>query len=201
MDKIGCPLQNPQGAVSGTLLRMRLLFPDPSSAFGQALARLGLVLLALILLGGGGFAGWQLGGAPLWQVWRSRGWQPVMATLEDVTLSPMGAQGVHLTVRYRYAFAGHSHVGERYGPHLWMDNAEALKTAYGDLLFRQRARAWVNPAQTGEALLSRELHWSVLLMALPALAVMAAGGVLLWAFLAGSLVTLGAYLRQPRREP
>jgi hypothetical protein len=174
---------------------MRIFFPDPSSVLGQALARLGLVLLAFIFLAGGGFASWNLGGAPLWQVWKSRHWQPVTATLEDVTLTPMGAQGVHLVARYRYAFGGRSYTGGRYGPHLWMDNAEALRSAYGDLLFRRRAQVWVNPARPEEALLSREPHWSVVALALPALGVMSIGGVLLWAAVAGSLASLRAWLR------
>jgi hypothetical protein len=179
---------------------MRFLLPNTSSSIGRLFARMGLTLLALLFFGGGALSAWQLGGAPLRDAWRSRNWQQVTATLEDVALSDMSAQGVKLTVIYRYRVDDREYQGNRYGPHVWMDNADAQREAYADLLYRRRTQAWVNPARPEEALLNRDVHWSVALMALPALGAAGLGAVLFWAAGVGNAANWQARWRAIRRR-
>jgi hypothetical protein len=175
---------------------MNFLLPHTTSVF----AKTGLLLLALLFLGGGTLSAWQLGAAPLWDAWRSRNWPSVAATLEDVALSHMSAQGVKLAVVYRYRVNGREYQGSRYGLHVWMDNADAQREAYGDLLYRRRIQAWVNPDRPEEALLNREIHWSVALMALPALGATGLGAILFWAAGVGHLANWQARLRAIRKK-
>ncbi|MDR3323776.1 MAG: DUF3592 domain-containing protein [Zoogloeaceae bacterium] len=177
----------------------RFLTPDVSSLAGRALAQGGIFLLALLFLGGGGLSAWHLGGAPLWDAWRSRDWPPVTAIMEDVSLSHMGAQGVRVSVLYRYPWEGQTFWGRRYGLHVWTDNADAQRAAYADLLFRRRTRAWVNPRHPEEALLNRDIHGSVVLMALPALGAVALGGVLFWAAGVGAWRNVRVWRRRHRK--
>ncbi len=181
---------------------MRLLIPNVSTAAGRALARAGLLLSALLFLAGGGLGVYLLGLQPLWDAWRSRDWQPVTVVLEQVDLgtSPgAGNRGAQVAVSYRYRVAGREYQGSRYGPHVWMDNGDAQRAAYADLLYRRRAQAWVNPRDPGEALLSRELHWTVVALALPALGAAGLGALLLWAAVVGGRDAWRAARR--RRRP
>jgi hypothetical protein len=175
---------------------MNFLLPHTTSL----VAKIGLLLLAFLFLAGGALAAWQLGGAPLWDAWRSRNWSPVTATLEDVTLGDMSSQGIKLTVLYRYQVEGEAYQGRRYGLHVWMDNADAQREAYADLLYRRRVAAWVNPEQPEEALLNRDIHWSVVLMALPALGAAGLGMILLWAASVGSMANWQARWRALRHR-
>ncbi len=180
---------------------MRLFMPNVSTPAGRTLARAGLVLLAVLSLAGGAMGVYFLGLQPLWDAWRSRDWQPVQARVLDVQLGggPGGGnRGAKVLVVYRYPAQGSWHEGRRFGLHLWMDNADAQKAAYGDLLYRQRVQAWYNPRNPGEALLDRELRGSVLVMALPALGLMALGGWILWAACLGGLATWRARRRLQR---
>lgn len=180
---------------------MSIFSPDVSSAAGRSLARFGLLLLALLCLSGGGMATWYLGLQPLWDAWRSRDWQPVTVNIQEVQLGggPGGGnRGAKVMVSYRYRVADQVYEGSRFGLHVWMDNAEAQQAAYADLLYRRRAQAWVNPRDPAEALLNRDLHWSVLGMALPGLGAMAMGGLICWAAISGGLANWRAARRLKR---
>lgn len=162
------------------------------------MARIGLVLLALICLGGGAIASYYMGVEPLYQAWHSRNWVPVTVRIEDVQLDygPGGGnRGTKVLVSYRYRVADRIYEGHRFGLHDWIDNAEAQKAAYTDLLYTRNTRAWINPENPGEALLNRELHWSAMLMAIPALAIAGMGGLILWAAIVGTLATWRASRR------
>lgn len=177
---------------------MTTFSPDVSSSTGRLLARIGLVLLALICLGGGTIASYYMGIEPLYEAWRSRNWQPVNVRIEDVQLGDGpggGNRGAKVLVSYRYRFADLSYEGHRFGLHDWIDNAEAQKVAYADLLYTRNTRAWINPENPGEALLNRELHWSAMLMAIPALGIAAMGALILWAAIIGTLATWRASRR------
>ncbi|MDR2164839.1 MAG: DUF3592 domain-containing protein [Zoogloeaceae bacterium] len=161
--------------------------PAGGSTGSSLMVRAGLVLSAFLLCGAGLSSAWRLGGAPLWDAWRSRDWTVVEARLEDVRLDYSLGRGTRVSVVYRYHFGGRTYRAGRYGAHDWMDSAEAQREAYADLLYRQRLRALVNPARPVEALLNRDIHWSVVVMSVPALAAAALGGVLLWAAFSGML--------------
>lgn len=150
------------------------------------LLRVGLLLAALLLLGVGGSSVWRLGGAPLLDAWRSRDWLMVEARLEDVSLDYTWANGARVAVLYSYWAQGRRHRAGRFGLHEWRDNADAQREAYADLLYRHRLRAWVNPKRPQEALLNRDIHWSVVLLALPALAAAGFGCVIFWAAAVGA---------------
>lgn len=180
---------------------MRLFAPNVSTPAGRALARAGLVLLALLSLGGGAMGGWFLGVQPLWDGWRSQDWRPVQARVQDVQLvgGPGGGNpGAKVLVSYRYQVDGRWYEGWRYGLHQWMDSADAQKAAYVDLLYRQRVQAWYDPRNPGEAVLNRDLHFIVLAAALPALGLMGLGGVILWAAFLGGMATWRARQRLKR---
>lgn len=181
---------------------MRLFMPNVSTPAGRALARAGLVLLAVLSLGGGAMGVWFLGLQPLWDGWRSRDWQPVQARVLEVQLGggPGGGnRGAKVLVSYRYQVDDRWYEGRRYGLHQWMDDADVQKAAYVDLLYRQRVWARYNPRDPAEALLNRDLHGSVLAMALPALGLMAVGGWILWAAVLGGLSTWQAWRRRLKR--
>lgn len=180
---------------------MRLLLPDVSTPAGRAVARAGLVLFALLALGGGGIGVYGFALQPLWDAWRSRDWQPVSAQIIDVRLSggPGGGhRGAKVLVTYRYAVAGHWYEGQRFGLYTWMDDADAQRAAYANLLYRQRVKAWYDPRNPAAALLDRELRPSVQVLALPALGLMALGGWILWAAYLGGLATWRARRRLGR---
>jgi hypothetical protein len=143
------------------------------------LARLGLILLGIVLAGGGSLTAWECAGAPLVDAWQSRDWQPCPAELLRLDLET-GA-GARLVVAYRYRLGGVTFIGTRYGLHAGPDNADAQRAAYVDLLYRRRLTAWVDPRDPRAALLDRQLHFSVLLLGVPALAVAALGGFILLA--------------------
>jgi hypothetical protein len=154
---------------------MRFLFPAPVSL----LSRLLLLLAALLLLVMGTASVWRLALSPLLDAARSRHWVRVEARLLDLRLDYSLARGTRVLPVYRYRFAGQDLHGTRFGLHLWLDDADAQRTAYEDLLFRNKIWIWVDPRRPEESLIDRELHLSVMLMALPALAAALAGGVLL----------------------
>ncbi|MDR1647245.1 MAG: DUF3592 domain-containing protein [Zoogloeaceae bacterium] len=156
---------------------MRFLLPSPASL----LSRLLLLLAALLLLAVGTVSVWRLALSPLLDAARSRHWVRVEARLQDLSLDYSPAQGARVLPVYRYRFAGQTVRGTRFGLHSWLDDADAQRAAYVDLLYRNKIRVWVNPRRPEESLIDRELHLSVMLMALPALAAALAGGALLWA--------------------
>ncbi|MDR2637635.1 MAG: DUF3592 domain-containing protein [Zoogloeaceae bacterium] len=164
---------------------MSLLAVDTVTPVGRAIARAGLVLLAIILLCGGTFAAWQLAVAPLCDAWRSRNWPQVSAKIDTVHLVT-GAQGSRLEVRYRYRVNGEVHRSERYGLYTWLTHAESLRQAYAELLYAKTARAWVNPSDPDEALLNRDIRWSIACMAIPAVFTALLGAALLWAAMLGA---------------
>lgn len=163
--------------------------------------RTGLVLVACLFLAGGSLATWFLALQPLADAWRSRHWQPITARVESVELGGgpgAGQRGVQVQVRYRYQVQGQTHVGTRFGLHGWVDNRDAQLEAYADLLYRRRVQAWYNPARPEEALLNRDLHWSIIAMGLPALGAALLGAVLLWAAVMAGLDAWRAAQRRKR---
>jgi 3-deoxy-D-manno-octulosonic-acid transferase len=159
---------------------MMLLVPNVVILSGRILARAGLLLLALLLLGSGLIALWRLALSPLADAWRSRDWNQAMARIEILSLA-QDARGARLQTRYAYQVDGVLYRASRYGLHADMDSAEAARAAYAELLYRDKTWVWVNPQAPEEALMNRDIHWLVVAFALPAVAVAALGALLLWA--------------------
>jgi hypothetical protein len=158
---------------------------DTSTLRGRVVARVGLLLLAIILLAGGLLAAWRLAFGPLVDVWRSRDWQPVSARVETVQLVG-GMEGRQLEVRYRYRFQGREYYSERYGLYRWRADSSPLEAAYAELTRAESVEAWVNPRDPGEAVLNRDISWPVMLMAIPACGMVFLGAALLWAAFVGA---------------
>ncbi|MCL2021622.1 MAG: DUF3592 domain-containing protein [Betaproteobacteria bacterium] len=156
-----------------------------STRRNRVVARVGLLLLAIILFAGGLLFAWRLAFGPLVDVWRSKDWPLVSARIETVQLVA-GLEGRQLEVRYHYHFAGRTYYSERYGSYRWLADSAALEEAYAELLYAKNARAWVNPRDPGEALLNRDISWPVALMAIPACGMIFLGATLLWAALASA---------------
>lgn len=174
------------------------------SRAGAFTQRLSLVLVGFLFLAGGSLSTWFLALQPLADAWRSRDWKSVSAVLESVDLGagPAGGQrSVKVLVRYRYQVQGQTYVGTRLGLHDWIDNREAQQEAYADLLYRRRVQVWYNPLQPGEAVLRRDIHWSIIALGLPALAAALMGGVLLWAATVAGLDAWRAARRRQRGVP
>jgi 3-deoxy-D-manno-octulosonic-acid transferase len=168
-----------------------LFVPDVATLSGRIQARAGLLLLAVVLLGGGLIGVWRLALSPLLDAWRSRDWVQVMAKIETLALA-QDARGVQLRTRYAYRVEGVLYRASRYGLHRGTENAEAARAAYAELLYRNKVWVWVNPEAPGEALMNRDIHWSIIVFALPAVAAAALGALLFWA--------AGSALRQQYRE-
>jgi hypothetical protein len=169
----------------------RMRFADMSTRWNRIVARTGLLLLAVILFAGALLAVWQLAFGPLLLVWRSQDWPQVSARIESVQLV-VGLGGRQLEVRYHYRFKDHTYHSERFGPYRGLADSAALEEAYGELLYSKNIKAWVNPHDPEEALLNRDISWSVALMAIPACAMIFLGAALLWAALASA----GEFLRR-----
>ncbi len=173
----------------------------PEGLLKGLIPRTALVLAALLFVAGGSLSFWFLGVQPLWDAWRSQDWKPVTAQVQELSVGPGpdgGNRSLKVVVSYRYQVDGRSYLGHRYGLHGWMDNREAQQAAYEDLLYRHRVQAWFNPEDPAESLLNRDLHWTIVAMALPALGALLMGIVILWAAGVGSLATWRAALRLRR---
>ncbi|MCL2076135.1 MAG: DUF3592 domain-containing protein [Betaproteobacteria bacterium] len=172
---------------------MSFLTVDTSTRRNRIVARVGLLLLAIILLIGGLLFVWRLAFGPLVDVWRSRDWPTVPARIEAVRLTS-GMEGRQLAVRYRYDFAGRAYHSDSYGLYRWRADSAALEEAYAELLYAEHMRAWVNPHDPTEALLNRDISWPVMVMAIPAFCMFFLGAALLWA----ALVSARDFLRERR---
>lgn len=139
----------------------------------------GVFLLTLGLLGLLSY-----GVLPLADAWRARNWQPVPAVLEHVALrpetSPLHPPLDSVQVVFRYQAAGAEHVGQRLDPHDGRFPRSHGNAVIDVLRGQAELVAWVNPADPAEAMLARELRWTVLVFALPALAMMVVGALLLF---------------------
>lgn len=140
----------------------------------------GVFLLTLGLLGA---LSWGL--LPVMEAWSARHWQRVPATLQQVTvhaqadglLSPFNT----VEVSYRYRIEGVERVGRRLDVH--DGRAVGGRAAVIAEAVRGEAglRVWVDPANPARALIRRELRWDVVVFVLPALGMIVAGVVLLFA--------------------
>jgi len=156
-----------------------------STRSNRVMARLGLLLLAIILFAGGLLAVWQFLAGPMLLLWRSQDWPQVPVRIESVQ-SVVGMEGRELKVRYLYYYDDKAYHSERYGAYRWLADAAAFEEKYGELLYTRSAKAWVNPQAPEEALLNRDISWPVLLLAIPASAMIFLGAMLLWAAMASA---------------
>jgi len=147
--------------------------------------RIGFPLLGVCLLTMGllGLVSYAL--MPVCDALRSRDWRPVSAAVETVAVLPPLSR-LHppldaLTIRYRYSFADVEYSGDRFDPHAGLYLHSASEAVLAELRESPEIVVWVNPGDPKDAMVRRDLRWSVLLFFVPALAMSVAGALLLFA--------------------
>lgn len=160
-----------------------------------------LLLIAISMLVGGAMGLYQVVLGPSLGAWQTRNWAPTQAVLDEVRLfGPNGALVqipqnpalsteerliqmptgmVRLEVRYHYYRGESMYEGARFGLYAGMDEGDALRRAAVELRRKQEIQIWVNPQDPSESLMNRDLHWGVMAMGLPLLAMVAIGGIIL----------------------
>lgn len=172
----------------------RLPCPTPRSASVRRIATiavqtllpvLGMALATAGLLGVLSFAV-----LPLVELLRTRHWVPVPATVESVTLRPP-RMPLHppldsLEISYRYSLDGATHQGARVDLQDGLYEPQAGSATVAALSGSPAITVWVNPAAPEQAIVYRAVRWRVFVLAVPALAMLAIGvvmvyrGMLLW---------------------
>lgn len=146
--------------------------------------RLGVPLAGVFLLTLGllGLLSW--GVLPALEAWSARDWQGVPATLQRVTVRPHEGGLLPpfdtVEVSYRYRIGGVERVGRRLDVHDGRAVATQAALIAEALRGEVGLRAWIDPADPTRALIRREPRWDVVVFVLPALAMIVAGGVLLF---------------------
>ncbi|KON81671.1 DUF3592 domain-containing protein [Azoarcus sp. PA01] len=168
-------------------------------ALGIGLPLLGVGLLMLGLLGVVSY-----GVLPSVESLRSRGWQPVEASIESVSLhgppSNLHPPLDSVRIRYRYRFGDVDHDGVRYDPHDGQYARDSSQAVIAGLQASPRITVWVNPSDPDDAMVFRELRWGVFLFTFPALALALAGGLMLFVgMLAWSQADSGARPGKPEQ--
>ncbi|BAL26803.1 DUF3592 domain-containing protein [Azoarcus sp. KH32C] len=158
--------------------------------------RVAFPLIGVFLLTLGTVGSITYGVLPLFDAVRSRHWQPVMATLEAVTVEPPTAMLrpplERIGVRYRYVYDKAEYVGGRLDPQDGRYSHRRGKEVVERLRSQTELEVWVNPSNPRESLVHREVRPGVALYGLPAFAMAVAGGISLFAgMLAWDSVPLG----------
>lgn len=178
-------------------MRWLSLLPVRETRFAPVL----LIITALAMLLGGGWVLNESLVSPLAEGWRMRNWEKTPAILDEIGLRAangavipvLGGPGVDpalkeaampsgvvkLRVRYHYYVGEQSYEGQRYGLHLGLDDGDAQRHAAAYLYKKQEIPVWVNPENPAEAVMDRQLHWGVMLIAIPGLAVALVGALIL----------------------
>lgn len=166
---------------------------------------LSVLLAAIPMLLGGLWGSWACVVQPLSMAWVSRDWVETPAVLDEVwiqgtggTWYPPAREGkinpearmaampygqVMLQVRYHYVIGEQVYESTDYGLHRILADGDRVRQAAALMYRRQVVRAWVNPVAPDQAVLDRQLHWSMILFGLPAGAMAILGLGLLWACL------------------
>lgn len=162
---------------------IRQLPSSPLAAFRVALG-IGLPLLGVGLLMVGLLGVVSYGVLPSVESLRSRGWQPVEASIESVSLHT-APSSLHppldsVRIRYRYRVGDVEHDGVRYDPHDGQYAPDSSRAIIAGLQASPKITVWVNPSDPDDAMVFRELRWGVFLFTFPALALALAGGLMLF---------------------
>lgn len=161
-----------------------------------------LVLMACAMLASGFWALNESFLTPLREGWRMRDWVSTPGVIDDVSLRAangkeipvLGGPGVDpalkeaampsgvvkLKVKYHYYVGEQSYDGTRFGLHQSLDDGDAQRHAAAHLYRKQEVTVWVNPKNPAEAVLDRNLHWGVMLVAIPAAAIAGVGLLILF---------------------
>jgi hypothetical protein len=140
--------------------------------------------------------------SPLTEAWRTQNWVSTPAILDDikllaadgtpipifhdpslsiderVTMMPTGI--VKLAVRYHYYLGDESYNGNRYGLYPGLDDGDAQRRAAATMHRKQEIQVWINPQNPAESVLNRDLHWGVMAIGVPLLAIALVGITVLW---------------------
>lgn len=179
-------------------MRWLSLLPVRETRFAPLL----LLIVAVAMLLGGGWVLNESLVSPLAEGWRMRNWVETPAILDDVGLRAstgqmipvLGGPGVDpalkeaampsgivkLWVKYHYYVGEQSFDGKHYGLHLGLDDGDAQRHAAAHLYKKQEISVWVNPDNPAEAVMDRQLHWGVMIIAIPGLAIAFVGAVILF---------------------
>lgn len=139
--------------------------------------------------------------SPLLEAWKTRSWVATPAILDEIKLlaadgtpipifhdpnltipqrvSIMPTGIVKLAVRYHFYLGDQSFDGNRFGLFEGLDDGDAQRLAAASMHRKQEIQVWVNPDNPNESVLNRELHWGVMAMGLPLLAMAGIGLLIL----------------------
>ena len=150
-----------------------------------AMLRVAFPLLGVFLLTMGMVGTVSYGILPAFDALRSRNWVPVVATLESVAVVPP-VSALHppldrIEIRYRYVFDKVEYVGGRLDPNDGRYSERRSKAVADRLRNKAELQVWVNPADPHDTLVERELRAPIVLFVLPALAMVVAGSISLFA--------------------
>lgn len=165
------------------------------------LAPILVVLMAVFFLVSGAWTVWSSLGTPLQEAWRIRAWLATPAVLDEFALlaadgskipvpsgfnvtpqqreAVMPSGVVRLFVRYHYDFGDEVYASTRFGIHSELDDGDVLRRTAAHLYQKQQITVWVNPDNPTEALMDRSVHWTGMLVSIPALVLLITGWVIL----------------------
>lgn len=146
--------------------------------------RLGVPLVGVILFTLGLLGLLSFGLLPVLESLHMRAWLAVPAQLEAVSVRPHATPLLPpfdtLEVVYRYELDGVQRSGRRYDVHDGRALASDAGMIAGQLRTEGKLRVWVDPDEPANAVIRRDPRWGVIVFALPALAMMVAGGLMLF---------------------
>lgn len=179
---------------------------DAASPMGKRLLalslRLSVPLVGICVLTLGLFGLLSYGVLPAVESMSMQGWHAVPVRLERVVVRP-GMPGLlppfdTVEVAYRYEAGGVERTGRRLDVHdgrAVRSQAAAIAAA---LQMQGALSAWVHPDDPLQVVMRREPRWDVLVFVLPALAMLVAGGVMLFV---GMVAWNGRGMLAPRPVP
>jgi hypothetical protein len=127
---------------------------------------------------------------PFVEVFASRNWIPVQASVVSAQVSPpriVIPLPVDLVeVRYRYAFEEREYVATQFGPHGRLESRKKSRAFVDAAMPGTTITVWVHSRDPARAMVQRELNWQLIALALPALLLCGLGflmvlaGMMIW---------------------